>query len=228
MAPVRLLDAYLLRRYIHSLSLSILGLLLIAVVVDLTENIDTFIDHDARPGQVLYYYLYHTPYWIILTLPVATLLGTPLRPFRHGPAQRNHGNEIRGHQPLQAAPSHLRLRPGFGALAFLFTDRIVPAATYRCNTVRDEIRSQSRNDGSRRQVLLQDVDGQLIFAGSYDAGTRQGRDILWERHRDSRVSERPQRTASGMAPRGLAAPEWPHLPLRRFRAAGQLIRHPWS
>ena len=190
MAPVRLLDAYLLRRYIHSLTLTILGLLLIAVVVDLTENIDTFIDHEARPSQVLYYYLYHTPYWIILTLPVATLLGTL---FALSAMARR--NEITAMKSAGVSLYRLLL-PIFGcalvfsALAFLFTDRIVPAATYRCNSVRDEIRSQDRSDGSRRQVLLQDVDGQLIFAGSYDAGTRQGRDILWERHRDSRVSER--------------------------------------
>ncbi|MFA6108526.1 MAG: LptF/LptG family permease, partial [Candidatus Latescibacterota bacterium] len=71
---MRLLDRYLLRRYLVSLSLSILGLLLVAVVVDLTESLDTFIDHQAALGQVLRYYLYRAPYWIALTLPVAALL----------------------------------------------------------------------------------------------------------------------------------------------------------
>lgn len=156
----------------------------------MTENIDTFIDHQARPTQILRYYIYHTPYWIILTLPVATLLGTL---FALTAVARR--NEITAMKAAGISLYRLLL-PIFGcalvfsAVAFLFTDRVVPAATYRYNTVRDEIRSQSRNDGSRRHVLLQDVDGQLIFAGSYDAGTRKARDVLWEQQHNFRVGER--------------------------------------
>ena len=71
-----LLDRYLLSRFAIALTLSIVGLLLIAIVVDLTENIDTFIDHQASISQILLYYVYHTPYWVILTLPIAALMGT--------------------------------------------------------------------------------------------------------------------------------------------------------
>lgn len=190
MTRVRLLDIYLLRRYIIALLFSILSLLLIAIVVDLTENIDTFIDHKASLTQILYYYIYHTPYWIILTLPVATLLGTL---FALTAIARR--NEITAMKAAGISLYRLLL-PIFGcalifsALAFLFTDRIVPAATYRHNTVQDEIRSQSRNEGSRRQVLLQDVDGQLIYAGSYDAGARKAMDVLWEQHHNFRLAER--------------------------------------
>ena len=73
---MKLLDRYLLRRYLTSLLLSVVGLWLISVIVDLIERIDTFIDFKATPLQILSYYFYHSPYWIILTLPIATLLGT--------------------------------------------------------------------------------------------------------------------------------------------------------
>ena len=49
---VKLLDLYLLRRFLISLCFSVLGLLLISIVVDLIERIDTFIDFSATPAQI--------------------------------------------------------------------------------------------------------------------------------------------------------------------------------
>ena len=58
------------------LGLAIVSLILISVVIDLTENIDTFIDFSAQPQQIALYYAYRLPYWTILTLPIAALLGS--------------------------------------------------------------------------------------------------------------------------------------------------------
>ncbi|NKB70421.1 MAG: LptF/LptG family permease [Candidatus Latescibacteria bacterium] len=185
-----LLDFYLLRRFVFCFLVSVLALLLISATVDLTENIDLFIDFAAGAGQILRYYLYRAPYWIILTLPVSALLGTlfALTSF-------NRRNEITA---MKAAGANLYrlLLPVFvcalviSGLAFLFTDRIVPGATFRYHVVRDEIRSHSRTDGSRRQVLLQDVDGQLIWARRYDAEGLRAYEIQWEKVRDYTVEQR--------------------------------------
>lgn len=187
---MRLLDRYLLCRYLTSLSLSILGLVLVAVVIDLTESLDTFIDHQAALGQVLRYYLYRTPYWIALTLPVAALLGTL---FSLTTLARR--NEVTAMKALGLG-LHRLLLPlflfalGFSGLAFLFTDRVVPEATHRCNAVREAISSPGRGDGSRRQVLLQDVDGQLLYARTYDAAGQRARQVCWERLEEGRPVER--------------------------------------
>ena len=63
---------------------------------------------------------------------------------------------------------------------------------------RDEIRSYSRSDGSRRQVLLQDVGGQFIFARSYDHQRRRAHEITWELTEGSRTVERA--TACAVCP----------------------------
>jgi lipopolysaccharide export system permease protein len=75
-------------------------------------------------------------------------------------------------------------------LAFLFTDRVVPEATFRYHETRDQIRSYQRSDGSRRQVLLQDVADQLIFARTYDAAKRRADEISYERLEKGRLVER--------------------------------------
>ena len=72
---MRTLDLYLTRRFLLCLGIAVVSLLLIAVIIDLSENIDTFIDYKARPEQILLYYVYRLPYWLILTLPIAALLG---------------------------------------------------------------------------------------------------------------------------------------------------------
>lgn len=187
---MKLLDIYLLRRYLTSLLLSVVGLWLISVIVDLIERIDTFIDFNATPSQILSYYFFHSPYWIILTLPIATLLGTL---FALGNFARNL--EITA---MKAAGISLYriLAPVFvcallfSSLAFLFTDRVVPEATFRYNRILDHIRSHNHGDGSRKQVLLQDADNQFIFVRSYDAGNQRGHEVNWEWRPPNAVGQR--------------------------------------
>ncbi|MBT4100195.1 MAG: YjgP/YjgQ family permease [Gemmatimonadetes bacterium] len=193
MAPasmMHLLDRYVLRRHLYSLALSGIALWSIAIVVDLIENIDTFIDHEAELSQIVRYYVYRSPYWIVLTLPITTLLGTLFS--LTGLARRSEITAAKAagislHRLL--APLYL-FALLFAGAAYLFTDVIVPPATFRYNSTRDEIRSYRRADGSRRQVLLQDVKGQFIFARSYDHTRRRAHDVTWERTDGQQTLER--------------------------------------
>jgi len=72
---VKVLDRYLIRSLLFPL-LGALGVFLtVAVVVDLFERLDTFIDHGVRVRFVLEYYAATLPFLFILILPVATLIG---------------------------------------------------------------------------------------------------------------------------------------------------------
>ena len=184
------LDWYVLRRHLGCLALSGFAMWMVTVVVDLIENIDTFIDHEASWRQIAKCYLFRTPYWVLLALPITTLLGTLFS--LGGLARRSE---------LTAAKAagislHRLLTPlyAFSLLmalaAMAFTDVIVPGATYRYNATRDDIRSYSRSDGSRRQVLLQDIAGQFIFARSYDHQRRRAHEVTWEKTDGSRTLER--------------------------------------
>ena len=184
------LDWYIIRRLILCLGLAVISLIVVSIVIDLTENIDTFIDFSAEPQQIALYYFYRLPYWAILTLPIAALLGSlfALTSFaRH--------SEIAAMKALGISLARILL-PVFlsalaiSALAFLFTDYVVPQATLRHNEINSAIRSQQRSDGSRRQVLLQARNGQLVFARSYDANQRRADEVSWERLRQGTPSER--------------------------------------
>ena len=209
---MHILDLYLIRRFLLCLGLSLASLLLIAVIIDLTENIDTFIDFEARLGQILLYYAYRVPYWLILVLPIASLLGSLF-----ALTSLAHRNEITAMKTAGIGFYRL-LTPVFfcgltvSILAFFFTDRVVPGATYKYQEISDQIKSYHRNDGSRRQVLLQDTGGQLVYARSYDALKQRANEVSWEHLRDSIPLERV--LARHMEWQGEA---WLFLDGRRFR-----------
>jgi lipopolysaccharide export system permease protein len=184
---MRLLDRYLLRRHVLCLGAAVLALLLIAAVVDLIEHVDTFIDYQATPWQILRYYFYHAPYWIALTLPIAALLGALFSLSSLARANELTAMKAAGISLYRLLLPLLGFALLFSGLAFCFADLVVPAATYRYRSVWDEIRGANRADGSRRQVLLQDVEGQLVFARAYDALEAQASQVSWEQEREGRV-----------------------------------------
>ena len=184
------LDRYILQRYVSWLGMSVVALWLVAFVVNLNENIDMFIDHQATVGQFIRYYVYRTPYWVILTLPVAVLLSTLF--CLTSMARRN---EITAAKAAGISLYRLLLPLfvfglGFSGVAFAFTDLVVPIATELYNDTRDDIRSYRRSDGSRRQVLLQDMEGQLLSARSYAHAKRRAHHVLWEQRQDASTTRR--------------------------------------
>jgi lipopolysaccharide export system permease protein len=189
-ALVRLLDWYVLKRYLLWLSFCIVGLWAIAVIIDLVETIDLFIDHEATAGQILRYYVFRSPYWIVLTVPIAALLATLFAVTSLAGSSELTAMKTAGIGTPRILRPIFSFALLFSGAVFLFSDSVIPLATYRFNTTKDEIRSYSRGDGSRRQVLLQDIDSQLVFARSYDHTRQRGHQVQWERRHGYRVAER--------------------------------------
>ena len=187
---MRILDFYLLRRFLLCLGLAVTSLLLIAIVIDLTENIDTFIDFAARPSQILLYYTYRVPYWLILTLPIAALLGSLFALTSLARQNEITAMKAAGISLYRLLAPVLLCALAISILAFFFTDRVVPVATYRYNQISDQIKSYHRTDGSRRQILLQDTGNQLVYARSYDALHQRADEVSWEKLRDHAPVER--------------------------------------
>ena len=71
---MRILDRYLIRQFCFALIFSLIAFWVIFLVVDLVEHVDKYIDKQASVSLVIKYYLYFTPYILVLSLPVAMLL----------------------------------------------------------------------------------------------------------------------------------------------------------
>ena len=70
------LDIYIIRQFISTLSMTLLGFVSVILVVDLIENLDRFIDNSVPAGVTLKYYIYAIPWFINLGLPMSMLIST--------------------------------------------------------------------------------------------------------------------------------------------------------
>ncbi len=73
---MKIIDRYTTRSFLVVLIGSIVAILAIFVVLDLVENMESFIDEGAPFMAAMLYYVYYSPWIIVLTLPVAMLLAS--------------------------------------------------------------------------------------------------------------------------------------------------------
>ena len=52
------LDIYIIRQFISTLSMTLMGFVSVILVVDLIENLDRFIDNSVPAGVTIKYYIY--------------------------------------------------------------------------------------------------------------------------------------------------------------------------
>lgn len=75
---MRRLDRYVMGEFIRMLILSLISLTAIFVLVHLMDHIDLYLDEGASWPAIGKYYLYQTPYNLLLTMPMAMLIATIL------------------------------------------------------------------------------------------------------------------------------------------------------
>jgi lipopolysaccharide export system permease protein len=72
----RIHDSYLLKRFLKIFLYSLLAFVVIYITVNVFEEIDNFLDHDAKLVHVARYYLFSIPFVMTYVVPVSLLLGT--------------------------------------------------------------------------------------------------------------------------------------------------------
>src|SRR4030042_3425788 len=73
---MQILDKYLLKQFLYVLFFALLSFWIIFLIVDAVEHIDTFIDRHASLSAVIKYYIFYSPYILVLVLPIAMLLSS--------------------------------------------------------------------------------------------------------------------------------------------------------
>ena len=188
---MRILDRYLIRQFCFALIFSLIAFWVIFLVVDLVEHVDKYIDKQASVSLVIKYYLYFTPYILVLSLPVAMLLSCL---FSLG--------QLAKHNELTAMKSagislHRILLPLF-VLSFLisvfvigFSGSIVPLTYQKMMHVKTvEIEKGRRQTGVViSNLFIQGEDGRIFHLATYDTKTRIGSDALLQRFEENRLRE---------------------------------------
>jgi lipopolysaccharide export system permease protein len=188
---MRILDRYLIRQFCFALVFSLIAFWVIFLVVDLVEHMDTYIDKQASAFLVIKYYLYYTPYIVVLSLPVAMLLSCL---FSLG--------QLAKHNELTAMKSagislHRILLPIF-VLAFLISifviglgGSIVPLTYQKMMHVKTVEIQKGRQETSITisNLFIQGEDGRIFHLATYDTKAKTGSDALVQRFEENRLKE---------------------------------------
>jgi len=191
---MRILDKYLIRQFCFVLLFSLIAFWVIFLIVDLVENLDKFIDRHTTFLVVIKYYLFYTPYIVVLALPVAMLLSCL---FSLG--------QMAKHTELTAMKSagislYRILFPLFvlsfaiSVLTLIVGESVIPFTYQKMMDVKTvEIEKGKRDvDLLLQDVFVQGSGGIIFHLASYDTKAKTGTDVLVQRFEDNRIKEEIQ------------------------------------
>jgi len=176
---MKILDRYLIKKFIFNLVFGISAFVIIFLVIDLVENIDKFIDLRVKFHTILVYYLYYIPDIISLTLPMAMLLAClfalgSMSQHNEIVAQKSAGISLyRITLPL------LVIALFISVLAGLFNELIVPFTNQsRLDMYRYDIKNNPRNIGTKRNNIdIQDLKNRKISIAFFNGTTNEALNV---------------------------------------------------
>jgi len=153
----RIIDRYLLARFILSLVIALAAIISIALIVNLIENLQNIVDNAASITDVVKYYIYFIPWIYKITIPAAVLMAGL---FSIGLMARK--NEVLAMKASGVSLYRIALPLLiFGLLLsgfnFYFNEEILPEAT----RLRDEIKSGTvKKKSSADRALIYNLSKQ--------------------------------------------------------------------
>jgi lipopolysaccharide export system permease protein len=179
----RIHDRYLLKQFLKVFFFSVLAFSTVYIVVDTFEEIDNFIDHDARIIDIASYYLFALPFILTYIVPVALLLGAV---FSMGILARR--NEITAF--IASGVSLVRVALPILSLAMLislgstyFNDVVVTKA----NRIHKDIQRYTNQKRKRPNANLREnfhylgENGYVYLASRYNNENRTLYDVVLQR-----------------------------------------------
>lgn len=186
-----LLDRYVLRKFLQVCFFALIAFWLIFLVVDIIEHIDLFIDRGAGFTLVVKYYLYYSPFILVMVLPVAMLLSTL---FSLGILAKN--NELTA-MKANGISLYRILFPLF-ILSFLasllilgLNELVVPYTNQKKSYTRKvEIEKKAKpRDIFYRNVYVQGENGRIFYLNTYDSEKKVGKEVLVQKFEKDRLKE---------------------------------------
>jgi lipopolysaccharide export system permease protein len=188
---VTILDRLVLGNFLRALAVSLAGTIILFTLVDLFQNIGSFIDHEASFSMIGRYYLYKMAWIVDIVLPVGVLMSTL---FTVGTMARYHELTAlfaAGRSLLQVTRPILLLALLTAAISLGWREYVLPQANLAATRVW-EVEINGRPDLVRptSNVALTGPEGRIYYARSYDPqkGVLRGLRVITTE--DSQVLER--------------------------------------
>lgn len=168
---VRIHERYILSGFWRSVLLGLAAFTVIYMTVDVSENIDKFIDNNATTWQLVSYYFFELPWIILLITPVAVLLSTI---FTLGRLSRD--NELTAFVASGISLVRLAMPLFISALvitaaSIVFNDTLVPFTKRRAEDIKlvdIEKKKQRSSFRYKTDMYYQGEDNRTYYAERYD------------------------------------------------------------
>jgi lipopolysaccharide export system permease protein len=188
----RIHDRYLLKQFLRIVFFASVAFVVIYIVVDTFEQIDNFIDHEARLHYIALYYLYSLPFILTYIIPVSLLLGSV---FAMGIMARR--NEITAF--IASGVSLVRVAAPILLLALLmslgstyFNDAVVSRANQKHNDIRHyDIEGRTRpNQNLKENFHYLGENGFVYLASRYNHENRTLYDVVLQQFDENTLVRR--------------------------------------
>ena len=162
----------LLQTFLRILALTLVGALVLFTLVDLLDNIGSFLDNQATLSMVLRYYMYKIVWIVDLVLPIAMLMATL---FTVGTMARY--NELTalfaaGRSLVQVTQPLLALAVVMSMFSFAWREYVLPEANIARTQVWEvEIHKRAERIRPTTNIALTGGDGRIYFARTFNPQT---------------------------------------------------------
>ncbi len=190
MGFLSLIDRYLIRAFFSIMGTVLLGLIGVFTIADFVEKIDNFVDAGAGGDIMLLYYGYSLPYFIDMALPMSMLLATV---FSLGTLNKHYeiaALRASGVSMFRIARPLLLLGIFFTLFQFVFQNLVVMPFNHKHKEITRNILKPARSPKKLKEVIRQDLNGNIIVIKSYDVLKNIGKDISILAYKDSGITER--------------------------------------
>ena len=181
---IKILDRYIVSKFLVILFYTTMAFIAIFIVVDFVEHLDKFLSGNGTALNIALYYFYYIPYIIHLTLPVNMLLSSlfslgTMAQYNELIAILSSGVSLyRVVLPILLLALFVSILAGFGG------ETIVPEANRkRMDIYRYDIRNEPREKrGTERQISLQDYDQRQVNIMYFDVAKKRANNvnIVWK------------------------------------------------
>ena len=184
------LDIYIIKKYLGTFFLSILLIISISVVIDISEKIDNFFDNHAPLNEIIFdYYLNFIPYFANLFTPLFAFISVIF--FTSKMAYNTEIIAI-----LAGGVSFKRLlRPYMfasiliGLLSFLLSGYIIPPANKTRLAFEDKYVNKITSEIARN-IQMEIEKGTILYIERYDERQNKGTNISLEKFEDKKLVSR--------------------------------------
>lgn len=175
------IDIYIIKKYLGTFFLSILLIITISVVVDISEKLDEFMDNDAPLNEIVFdYYLNFIPYFANLFTPLFSFISVIF--FTSKMAYNTEITAI-----LAGGVSFNRmLRPYvisaviIGAMSFILSGYVIPPANEVRLAFEDKYIKANKSEVARH-IQMEIEPGVILYIERYEENRNRGNKVSLER-----------------------------------------------